>query len=180
MRLDCGCPSEYPEWHDSDIDLGGTLVHQQKTRLFLHMPIGFEAYLHKQDDDVKKLQLTPLWPGFVLSQSGMFSGRLLYPLKEQDSAVHKTHRLKNPYWLRAHILDGDISDIKNIIRSMQTTLIQEARMPKELYLSYLTCPLCQAERGGNKIMILRHWQSSEKLKQRLAKQAAAKKTMAKA
>jgi len=53
---------------------------------------------------------------------------------------------------------------------MQSALLDEAKMPKELFLCYLTCPRCRDERGGIKIMLLRHWVKSEKLQKRLDKQ----------
>jgi len=170
MRLECGCPSEYPDWDGQDIDLGATLVHEQRAPMFFHMPIGFEACLDRQHHDIKKLELSEQWPGFVLTQSAMFKGRILALLNENHSPARKTWRFKNPYMVRVQLFTGSVSAIKTAIRQMQSELFDEARMPKELYLSYLTCPRCQEERGGTQIMLLRHWVNSPKLAARLAKQ----------
>ncbi len=173
MRLECGCPSEYPDWDGQDIDLGATLVHEQGTAMFFHMPIGFEAYLDRQHSDIERLELHERWPGFVLAESGMFRGRILALLSEDNSPARNTYRLKNPYMLRVRLFEGDVREIKNEIRHMQSELFDQARMPKNLYLSYLTCPRCQEARGGTKIMLLRHWEKSPKLEQRLARQGKA-------
>jgi len=169
MRLECGCPSEYPDWNGRDIDLGATLVHEQRAPMLLHMPIGFEACLDRQHHDIELLGLHEQWPGFVLTQSAMFRGRILALLSEDNSPARKTYRLKNPYMLRAQLFKGNVRDIKTAIRQMQSELFDEGRMPKTLFLSYLTCPRCQAERGGTQIMLLRHWVKSPKLEQRLAR-----------
>jgi len=169
MRLECGCPSEFPDWDGKDIDLGATLVHEQKSVMFLHMPIGFEASLDWQHKDIKKLELSEQWPGFVLAESGLFRGRILALLNEDNSLARKTYRLSNPYMLRVKLFKGDLKDIKTSIREIQSSLFDEGRMPKELFLSYLTCPRCQEERGGTQIMLLRHWMKSSKLEQRLEK-----------
>jgi len=169
MRLECGCPSEFPDWDGKDIDLGATLVHEQRSVMFFHMPIGFEAYLDRQHCDIEKLGLNEQWPGFVLAESGMFRGRILALLSEDNSLARKTYRLKNPYMLRAQLFNGNIKDIKTAIQHMQSDLFDEGRMPKSLFLSYLTCPRCQQERGGTRIMLLRHWVKSPKLEQRLAR-----------
>jgi len=169
MRLECGCPSEFPDWNNQDIDLGATLVHEQGAAMFFHMPIGFEACLDRQHHDIERLELHEQWPGFVLTQSAMFRGRILALLTEDSSPARKTYRLKNPYMLRIRLFKGNITDIKTAIRTMQSELFDEGRMPKDLYLSYLTCPRCQHERGGTQIMLLRHWVKSTKLEQRLAK-----------
>ncbi|MFQ5344674.1 MAG: hydrolase [Mariprofundus sp.] len=170
MRLECGCPSEFPDWDGQDIDLGATLVHEQASAMFFHMPIGFEACLDRQHHDIGKLGLNEQWPGFVLAESGMFRGRILALLTEDNSPARKTYRLKNPYMLRVQLFKGNIRDIKTSIRQMQSELFDEGRMPKNLFLSYLTCPRCQQERGGTRIMLLRHWVRSPKLEQRLEKQ----------
>lgn len=170
MRLECGCPSEFPDWHNKDIDLGGTLVHEQKTAMLLHMPIGFEAYLDRQHKDLERLELHEQWPGFVLAESGMFRGRILALLAEEHSLARSTYTLKNPYMVRAQLFDGELKDIKATIRQMQSELFDQGRMPKSLFLSYLTCPKCREERGGTRIMLLRHWVKSPKLEARLKKQ----------
>ena len=172
MRLECGCPDTFPSWHGRDIDLGGTLVHEQKTTMLFHMPLGFEAYLDRQHKDIERLELHEQWPGFVLAESGMFRGRILALLDEQHSLARSTYTLKSPYMVRAHRFSGELKDIKTTIRQMQSDLFDEARMPKNLFLSYLTCPKCRDERGGTQIMLLRHWVKSHKLEQRLAKQQA--------
>lgn len=168
--LPCGCPSEYPHWHQEDIDLGAWLVHEQKAPMFLHMPLSYETWLFKQHQDIQRLELTERWPGFCLTRSALFKGKILCPLKEDHSPARGTYRLSNPFYLRAEIFEGDIANIKDSVRRMQSSLLDEGKLPKELYLSYLTCPNCQEERGGNKIMLLRHWVESAKLKKRLQTQ----------
>jgi len=167
MRLPCGCPSDYPDWDGRDVDLGAWLVHEISIPMFLHMPIGFEAYLLKQSRDIEQLRLTPRWPGFVLARSSMFRGSILCPLEEEDSPARNVHRLKNPFHIRATLFDGDVSQIRPEVRRLQSELLDEGRMPKELFLCYLTCPVCRDERGGNRLLILRQWEESAKLRRRL-------------
>jgi len=169
--LECGCPSVYPQWDNEDVDLGAWLVHEQKAPMFLHMPIGYEACLDRQHKDIRHLQLTERWPGFCLTQSAMFKGRILCPLNEDSSPARNTYRLHNPFFVRTQVFHGDVGAIRVAIREMQSQILDEAKMPKELYLSYLTCPRCQKERGGTRIMLLRHWVNSKKLKERLEKQS---------
>jgi len=168
--LDCGCPSEFPHWDNEDVNLGAWLVHEQKVRMFLHMPIGYEAYLDRQHKDIQQLQLHERWPGFILTQSAAFRGRILCPLAEDNSPARNTFRLSNPFYVRTKIVRGDVGSIKGEVRIMQSSLLDEGKMPKELFLSYLTCPRCQDKRGGTQIMLLRHWVKSKKLEERLAKQ----------
>jgi len=170
QRLPCGCPPEYPDWDNRDIDLGGYLMQRTTLPMLLHMPIGFEARLHRQYEAIKNHGLHERWPGLALSQTGLFRGQLLCPLQEESSPLHSIIRLPNPYPLRCKLIHGDIGNIKQTVRTMQSELLDIARMPKELYLAYLTCPACQKERGGNRIMILRHWTKSPKLAQRIKRQ----------
>lgn len=176
MRLECGCPSVYPQaWHGKDINLGACLVHSLSIPMFFHMPIAYEAYLFKQHRDIEQLGLHPKWPGFVMTQSAMFRGKILCPLQEEHSPARAVHRLPNPYWLRARLVEGDVGSIRDVVKSMQSDLIAEGLMPKELYLCYLTCPRCAPERGGSKIMILRRWVRSKRLSKRLALNVASEK-----
>ncbi|HXH71360.1 MAG TPA: hydrolase [Mariprofundaceae bacterium] len=170
MRLECGCPTEFPaEWDGKDIDLGTALVHEQRVPMFLHMPIGFEACLDNQHKDIERLGLTERWPGFVLSESSMFRGRILCPLSEESSPARNVYRLPNPFHLRARLFRGDVGGIRLEVRNMQSSLLDEGKMPKQLFLCYLTCPRCQEERGGMQLMLLRHWIRSPKLEKRLAR-----------
>lgn len=169
MRLECGCPTDYPkEWDGKDVDLGATLVHEQRVPMFLHMPIGFEACLDKQHKDIERLELTERWPGFVLSETAMFRGKILALLQEDSSPARGVYRLTNPYDVRVQLFRGDVGAIKQAVREMQSSLLDEGKLPKQLYLSYLTCPRCQDERGGMQIMLLRHWVKSPRLEKRLA------------
>jgi len=169
-RLECGCPSRYPDWRNGDIDLGGQLVHALKIPMFMHMPIGYEAYLVRQKADIERLELTEKWPGFNLTKTGAFRGQMLCPLVEENSPARNITVLSNPFHLRVHLLRGDVSEIKTQVRKMQSELLDEGLMPKELYMSYLSCPLCEDKRGGKRLLLLRRWIKNPKLKKRLDKQ----------
>ncbi len=172
MRLDCGCPSEWPDWHGKDIDLGGWLVHEQAVPMFLHMPIGFEACLDRQHQDISRLGLEEQWPGFVLAKTGMFRGRIYALLADDHSPARRIKRLKNPFMIRCRLFKGEVHQIKQAIREMQSELFDEGKRPTELYLSYLTCPRCREDRGGTQIMIIRHWLRSPKLEARIRQRSA--------
>lgn len=169
MRLECGCPSEYPDWRNGDIDLAGQLVHSLKIPMFMHMPFAYEAYLLKQKEDIERLELNEKWPGFNLTRTGAFRGQMLCPLSEEKSPARNIEILKSPFHLRTHLLRGDVTDIRQQVRKMQSELLDDGLMPKELYMSYLTCPLCEKERGGKRLILSRRWIKNPKLKQRLDK-----------
>ncbi|MBL1352285.1 MAG: hypothetical protein COA61_002955 [Zetaproteobacteria bacterium] len=165
-RLACGCPASYPDWR-GDVDLGGQLVHDLGIPMFIHMPIGYENYLLKQKNSIERLELHEKWPGFNLTRTGVFRGQMICPLQEEHSPAHNIRILASPFKLRVHLFHGDIADIRQDIRAMQSKLLDEGLLPKELYLSYLTCPECEEGRGGKRLMILRHWVTSKKLAKKL-------------
>jgi len=173
-RLECGCPSSYPNWKHGDIDLGGQLVHSLKIPMFMHMPIGYEAYLLKQKDDIERLELHEKWPGFNLTRTGALRGQMLCPLMEESSPARNLMSLTHPFQLRVHLFHGDVTEMRTAIRKMQSEILDDGLMPKELYLSYLTCPVCEEKRGGKRVMLMRRWVKSKKLEARL-KKAASKK-----
>jgi len=135
----------------------------------MHMPIGYEAYLVRQKEDIERLELTEKWPGFNLTRTGAFRGQMLCPLIEENSPARNISVLKNPFNLRLHLLRGDVSEIKTQVRKMQSELLDEGLMPKELYMSYLTCPLCEEKQGGKRLFLARRWIKNPKLKERLNK-----------
>lgn len=172
MILPCGCPGDYPDWDGQDINLGGWLVHEQPTPMFMHMPLAFNLYRHKQNEDIIRLGLKERWPGFTLTKSVAFRGRHLRLLEDDPCPARRVHRLPNPFRMRVVVHQGDVGGIRPLVGRMQTELVQSACMPKEIYLSYLTCPNCAEDRGGAKVMILRHWLPSKKLKEKLEKRKA--------
>lgn len=170
MILECGCPSEYPDWHDEDVDLGGMPIHVLPIPMVLHMPLAYETYLKKQQEAIFKLQLHERWPGMVLMRTGMFRGRITRLLvDETHSLSSQVKQMPIPYQVRAWLHHGNVSTIRNVVREMQMALIDSGRMPKELHLCYLTCPRCSEERGGEKLLLLRHWQESPVLMSRRRK-----------
>jgi len=94
---------------------------------------------------------------------------MLCPLTEENSPARNIEILKNPFHLRVHLLHGDVTDIRKQVRKMQSELLDEGLMPKELYMSYLTCPLCEEERGGKRLLLIRRWLKNTKLKNRIKK-----------
>jgi hypothetical protein len=152
------------------VDLGGWLVHDQPAPMLLHFPIAFDLYRKRQIEDITRLGLTERWPGFALTLSATFRGGHLRVLTDESSPARHVRHLPSPFHLRVALHHGDVGTVRPVIQTMQTALIDAARMPKEIYLAYLTCPLCMEARGGHKIMVLRRWVPSEKLKARLARQ----------
>ncbi|ALP51743.1 hypothetical protein Tel_00515 [Candidatus Tenderia electrophaga] len=167
MTLECGCPEHFPDWDNEDVDLGGAAMLELPIPSFLHMPMGYEVYLGRARHLVSQLELEPRWPDFYLTRTGWLRGRILAPLSSADSPSRHVKRLPYPFQLRGKLHQGDIGTIKNSVREMQAKLLDAGRMPKELYLSYLTCPLCQEQRGGAKILLLRRWEQSGRLSKRL-------------
>lgn len=167
MTLACGCPEEFPDWDNKNVALGGEAVLALPIPTFLHMPMGYEVYLGRVRHLITQLELEPRWPNFYLTRTGWMRGRILCLLTAADSPSRHVTRLPNPFQLRGKLHQGDIGTIKNSVREMQAELLDAGRMPKELYLSYLTCPLCQEQRGGAKILLLRRWEQSGRLSRRI-------------
>jgi hypothetical protein len=166
MILECGCPGEYPSWNDEDVDLGGTCVHTLPIPTLFHMPVAYEAYLQRQQDEITRLELPEIWPGFALTRTGWLRGQIIRPLNNVHSPSRFVGFLPNPFTVRAKLHSGDVGTMRNSIQNMQSELIRGGKMPKELYLCYLTCPRCQDSRGGARILLLRRWQISRRLQAR--------------
>ena len=166
MSLSCACPEHYPDWDGKDVELGGQCVHVLSIPMLLHMPLSYEVYLKRQYHDIQGLQLKEPWPNLVLTRTGMFRGTIMRLLEKTGSPSHRIQYLPTPFHLRGKLHSGDIGTIRNSVRQIQMELLDSGRLPKELYISYLTCPLCRDKRGGNKILLLRRWTESSLLKKR--------------
>ncbi len=167
--LECGCPASYPAWDREDIDLGGWCSHSLPIPTLLHMPLAYEAYLQRQNRALEQLQLQERWPGLVLTRTGLWRGRILRLLEDGASLSRHVRYLPTPFTVRAALHHGNVSTIRAVVREIQMSLLDSGRMPKELYLCHLTCPRCESERGGEKILLLRRWVESPTLKQRQQK-----------
>ncbi len=164
----CPCPDHWPDWDGQDVDLSAHWVHEQPLRAFFNMPIGYESFFERQQRELEALGLRERWPRLALSHIGWFKGRLLR-LLEVEEAPPPHHRLKvlpTPFVLRGRLHHGNVSTIREPFLALQRELLEAGRMPKELYLVYLTCPLCAERKGGEKILMLRRWEDSPRLKRR--------------
>jgi hypothetical protein len=166
MILECGCPSSYPEWNDEDVDLGGHCIHRISIPTFLHMPIGYELHLQRQQANIERLGLRELWPGLALTRTGMLRGSITRLIEDVGSLSRHVTHLPHPYLVRAHLHCGNLGTAHKAVREMQGWLLDNGRMPGELLLCHLTCPRCADRRGGEKILLLRHWRHSRMLGKR--------------
>ena len=156
----CGCPESYPTWAGKDVNLVGQCVHRMKIPTFFHMPLAYEAYIKKQAESVMQLGLVEMWPGFTLSRMGMLGGEIMRLLEDSQSPSRLVEYLTPPFTANVALHNGDIGTISKAVQPQQALLIDSARTPKELYLSYLTCPRCAERKGGEKILLLRRWSQS--------------------
>jgi len=174
--LDCGCPEHYPEdWHGRDIDLSGHCVHRLTIPTPVHMPVAIEAYLQRQQRSIDELQLHEDWPNLVLVRTGLLRGEILRLLKDDGSLSRLVRYLPRPFQVRAHLHHGNVSTLRSSLRHIQQALFDEGRMPKDLYMSHLSCPRCRDRCGGDLILLLRQWQESPTLQKRLTQQQGKKK-----
>lgn len=132
------------------------------------MPLGYEIYVHRQQRLLEQLHLRELWPGLVLTRTGLLRGSITRLLEDTPSLSRHVGYLPTPFQVRAHLHHGAVATIRQAVQVMQAQLLDGGCMPKELYLCYLTCPRCAPERGGEKILLLRHWQKSGLLGRRRA------------
>jgi len=166
MIRECGCPSEYPEWHNQDIDLSGQCIHTMPTSCFLHMPIASELYAKRQQTEIENLELEEEWPGLALNRTGMFRGKRIRLLKHNRSASRRISYLPSPFNVRVQIHKGNVSTLQVPVREMSIALIESGKRPKELYLVHLNCPRCQKTEGNDRIMLMRRWIDAPGLKRK--------------
>lgn len=167
----CPCPTDYPRWHEQDIDLSGRAVHRLTIPAFLYMPLSYDVYLQRQHNNIEQLELEEQWPGLVLTRTGFIRGEILRLLKNANSPSRFVMSLGGSFNVRGYLHEGGIGTIKKSTHQLQMQLFDMGRMPKELYLCYLTCPACREEKGGDKILLLRRWQHSSTLAKRIQKQS---------
>ncbi|WP_455203676.1 hydrolase [Kaarinaea lacus] len=165
----CLCPDTVPDWHNKDIDLSGKATHTLPMPTLFHMPMSYDTYVQQQQTDIEQLELQEEWPGLVLTKTGFFKGALIRVLLSGDSPSRFIQYLDNDFKLRGFLHPGDIGTVKDSTRELQNTIFDLGRMPKELYLCYLTCPVCSESKGGDKILLLRRWKESPTLAKRIKK-----------
>ena len=170
MSETCPCPRTYPNWDNQDVDLAGLCILKLGIPTLLHMPMAIEAYLQKQQREVDNLELPECWPGFTLTNTGFVRGSIMRPLENISSPSRHVTFLPTPFNARGLLHHGDIGTIKANVRQLQSSIFDQGKIPKELYLAYLTCPQCEAERGGHKILLLRRWSASATLASQIRKQ----------
>lgn len=166
MILECGCPADYPDWHNQNVDLAHHAAHVLPIASFLHMPLSFETYRQRQHTEIEQLEITERWPGFALTRNGWFRGTMIRLLENCESPSRHFQRLPANFQLHGFLHEGGIGTVRKNVRKQQEILLDSGRMPKEMYLSYLTCPKCSEERGGDRILLLRRWRSSKRLEQK--------------
>jgi hypothetical protein len=166
MTKACGCPDTYPDWHNQDLDLGGQCVHRLSIPTLMHMPLAYEMYARRQQQDIERLQLQERWPGFTLTRTGLFRGAIMRLLESSDSPARHIEFLPSPYHLRGYLHHGSVGNIQIPVRQVSLDLLEQGRRPKELYLCYLTCPQCRGEDDKDRILLLRRWVASRTFQQR--------------
>ena len=173
----CRCPDAYPDWDGQSIDLGGSCVHEMKIPSFFHMPVSYDLYVGKQAENIEILGLIEKWPGFVLTKTGMWGGKIIRLVEDNDSPSRLVHYIPGSFLIMAKMHHGGIGSIQKVLHQMQLDMIENACMPKEIYLAHLTCPICSERKGGDKILILRRYTTNKRIQERI--EANAKKAQQK-
>ncbi len=168
----CRCPENYPDWHQRDIDLSGQAMHRLPIAAFMFMPLAFDSYNKRQADEIAQLNLNETWPGLVLARTRLWGGEILRLLDSGESPSRRIDHMGSPFLLHGFLHQGDIGTVRHATQALQSSLLEAGRIPKELYLCYLTCDRCNERKGGHKILLLRRWQESPRLAKRLNKQKA--------
>jgi hypothetical protein len=164
MGPECGCPDAYPAWRDEDVDLGGQCIYRTPVPTFLHMPIAYELQVERQQRNLRQLGLRERWPGLAFIRTGMLGGSMIRLIEDASSLSRHVAHLPRPYWVRARLHEGGIGSLRQSVRDVQASLLDRGCMPKELWLAHLTCPRCAEPKGGEKILLLRHWKPSPRLR----------------
>ena len=167
MMLECGCPGEYPDWHEQEIDLSHHAAHVLPIATFLHMPLAYETYRQQQQREIDQLELQERWPGFALTRTGVFRGQLIRLLEGNVSPSRHFKNLQADFEVHGFLHKGGIGTMRKSVREQQETLLDSGRMPKEIYLSHLTCPRCCEDRGGERMLLLRRFKTNQRLTKKI-------------
>lgn len=166
MSLACGCPDSFPEWDNRDIDLGAHPSHILPMPTLFHMPLSYGLYVQRQRAEIEELELVESWPRVVFSETGFLGGRIIALLESALSPSRHVQCLPAEFQVRAKLHHGGIGTVRNTIRQLQSELLDNGRMPKQLLMSHLTCDLCRSKRGGDKILVIRRFETSKRLRAR--------------
>lgn len=169
QELSCRCPDTYPKWDGTDQVLAGRCVHRMKIPSFFHMPLAYDQYVGKQEENVYQLGLKELWPRFVLTRTGMWGGEIIRFIEDAESPSRMVQVLPPPFDVNVMLHDGGIGTVQKTLRKQQEHLTDLGRVPKELFMAHLACPVCEDRKDGEKIMLVRRWESSKRLQGKIEK-----------
>ncbi|MDH5256953.1 MAG: hypothetical protein OEX07_03065 [Gammaproteobacteria bacterium] len=167
----CPCPEEYPDWDGKSINLSGYCVHEMKISSFFHMPVAYDMYVSKQAENIQSLELTERWPGFILTKTGMFGGKIIRILENAQSPSRLVHYIPGDFLVMAEMHDGGIGTTPKAAHKMQIAMVEKGCMPKELYLAHLTCDVCRDKKGGDKVLMLRRYTANKRVQSNLEEES---------
>ena len=169
-NMACRCPEVYPEeWLGRDMDIAGSCVHKMGIASFAHMPISYESYLDRQTHNIYELGLTERWPGLAFTRTGWFGGENLRFIESAQSPSRLVQYLPSPFNVSVRLHEGGVGTVTRTAQRQQSDIISARCKPRELYLAHLSCPVCAERKGGEKILLMRHWLPSAQLKRRMQK-----------
>lgn len=163
----CRCPDTWPSWDNTDQNLAGHHVHRMPIASFFHMPLAYDMYVGKQADNVHQLELKELWPGLVFTRTGIWGGEMLRLIEDAETASRLVQVLSPPFEMNFMIHHGGIGTVQKTLRKQQQYLTDLGRIPKALYMAHLSCPVCEARKGGEMIMLARRWEGSQRIQKKI-------------
>lgn len=163
----CGCPEAWPKWDGTDQALAGMCVHRMPIAALFHMPLSHDTYVGKQYHNIRQLEMVERWPGFVLTRTKMFGGEIIRFVEDAETASRFVQYLPSPFDVSVMMHEGGIGSIQKTLLKQQAQMVDAGHAPKELYMAHLTCPRCEERKGGEKIMLIRRWLASSRLKSKV-------------
>ncbi len=147
------CPRFHAEpWDNRDFSLEGLKFIKASTRSFLFVPLDMGKVMGRLQKDVDAAGARPPDRYLILSHDVSPWKADHYYLVSRDVPGYAAHTLPGDF--HARVFEGPYGKMGEWYKAMAQDFSASARVLKEVYAFYTTCPKCAKVYGKNYVVLL--------------------------
>ena len=156
MKHQCFCPEmtkeEFAALDLQQIDLSGRSFYVSRIAMISHFPMNREHKIEKTLDEIAKKGYQVMAPLFIIFADGFLSGKIMVEIvkplvKDQSVVTLKDVKLAGKNFLGAKHL------VPKALKEFDRYLMSQKIMTTEFYFRYLSCKICEQEKGNRTIIL---------------------------
>lgn len=156
MKLRCFCPElteeEFSALDLKEVNLSGRSFYTGRIPMISHFPMNRELKIEKTLQEIERKGYQVVNPLFVIFADGLLAGKIMIEIVKptvRDSSVITMKDLR----LVGKNFKGAQHLVPKALKEFDRYLMSQKVLTTEFYFRYLSCKVCEAQKGNRTVIL---------------------------